>query len=386
MAISSAYRLPEGRPAAARPSTSPVTVHWITRVADIEALAPEWTALESAVADRTVFSSYDFLSTWYRSYAGDYGGDALVGIARRGRTLVGIAPLVARRGRMGKIPVTRIQFAMHDAHSGEFLVEDAQPEIVGVFIDSLARELKFDVLAFNGIEPGSDRFRALEDAAQRNRLALETANHPNAIVDLANGYDAYCQAMSRNFRRTVKRQAQRIAAVGAPIVDGVRLDSGADRLESCIERLFAVNEASYKLNGQRLADCHRDYLAELARRFGPRAMLHLSLLEIGGRDAAVVMGLVERGCYYDVTLCYDEAFAELSPGAHLMQEVLRDLCGAGVHTLVSHGAHEYKRRWSTAFVPSTRVFLFARGAPAQVSRFLRFTLRPVWRRFGAEDP
>jgi CelD/BcsL family acetyltransferase involved in cellulose biosynthesis len=115
-------------------------------------------------------------------------------------------------------------------------------------------------------------------------------------------------------------------------------------------------------------------------------MLHLSILSIGGKDAAVVMGLVERGCYYDVTLAYSEEFSALSPGMHLMQEVLRNLAGSGIHTFMSHGAHEYKRRWSTAFVPSTRMFLFPRSSTSILSRYIRFGLAPVWRKFGAEDP
>ncbi|HYR83794.1 MAG TPA: GNAT family N-acetyltransferase [Terriglobia bacterium] len=386
MALSQPQTLPDQPRFKATLASLPVTVEWITRVADIESLAPEWTGFEQNVQDRTVFSTFGFLTTWYGNYAGPNGGDPLIGIARRGGKLVGVAPLVTRRGLLGKIPVTRLQFAMHDAYSGEFLVEDDHPETITAFLDSLACAGKFDLVSLNGIEPESDRFRALEDSAKRHRLAIERTNHPNAIVDLKNGYEGYCRQMSKNFRRTLKRQAQRVTGAGTPAVEGVQLMSGVDRLESHIDRLIAVTEASYKLKGQRLADCHRNYLGKLARDFGPRGMLHLSILSINGRDAAVVMGLVERGCYYDVTLAYAEEFAELSPGAYLMQEVLSDLAARGVHTLISHGAHEYKRRWSTAFVPSTRVFLFSRTRAGLLSRFVRFRMAPVWQRFGAEDP
>ena len=365
------------------PASPALTVEWITRAADIEALAGEWRAFEPEVQNRTVFSTFDFLSNRYRNYPED---QPLIGIARRGSKLVGVAPFVMRRGSLGRIPITRVQFAMHDAHSGEFLIEDDQPETIGAFVDSLAGSVKFGLICLNGIEPGTARFRALEESANRNRLTIALTNHPNAIVDLKNGYEAYCQAMSRNFRRTVKRQAERVTAVGRTAVDVVGFTSGTDRLESSIDRLFAVTEASYKLKGQRLADCHRDCLAQLARHFGRRGMLHLSVLSIDGRDAAVVMGLVERGCYYDLTLAYAEEFAELSPGAYLIQEVLNDLAASGVHTMLSHGAHEYKRRWSTEFVPSTRVFLFSRCSSGILSHFLRFRMASVWQRLGAEDP
>jgi hypothetical protein len=245
---------------------------------------------------------------------------------------------VTRRGCIGKIPLTRIQFATHDAYSGEFLLEDDCAEAIAAFIESLT-ERRFGLIALNGIEPGSVEFSSVEESARRYGLDIETTNHPNAVVDLRNGYEGYCQSMSRNFRRTVKRQADRVNAAGTVRVDGVRLDCGVDRLELCIERLIRVTEASYKLNGNRLADSHREYLAGLARRFGARGMLHLSLLSIGGRDAAVVMGLVERGCYYDITLAYDEQFAAISPGAFLMQDTLRDLAERGMRTLISHGAH-----------------------------------------------
>jgi len=365
---------------------SPVTVEWITRTADIRTVAGEWKALESTVKTRTVFSSYDLLAAWYGNYAGDYGGEPLIGLARRGARLVGVVPLAVLSGCLGKIPLNRVQFATHDAYSGEFLVEDDHPEIISAFLDSLAGEKNFDLIALNAIEPGTPQFQAIEDPAKRHRLAIEMTNHPNAIVDLKNGYDSYCQAMSRNFRRTLKRQAQRVGEAGEPAVDGVRLSSGIDRLDSSIERLYAITEASYKLKGERLRDDHRGYLGDLARNFAARDMLHLSILSIGGRDAAVVMGLVERGCYYDVTLSSGEEFAALSPGAYLMQQVLRDLSERGVHTLVSHGAHDYKLRWSTAFVPSTRLFLFSRSTPARMSRFVRFRLSSIWKKLGATDP
>jgi CelD/BcsL family acetyltransferase involved in cellulose biosynthesis len=364
----------------------PVAVEWITSLADFKALAPEWKMLESRVKDRSVFSTFDLLDAWYGNYAGDYAGDPLIGVARREGKLVGVAPLLKRRGCLAKVPLTRAHFATHDAYSGEFLVEDDRPEIIRSFVDSLAGMPEFDLVCFNGIEPGTRRFLALEEAAASHGWTIETSNHPNAMVDLRDGYQSYCQRMSRNFRRTLKRQAERVAEVGTPVVEGVQLTSGVERLESCIDRLFAVTEASYKLKGQRLADHHRGCLGDLARKFGARGMLHLSILSIGARDAAVVMGLVERGCYYDVTLAYDEEFASLSPGAYLMQQVLSDLAARGVHKLVSHGAHEYKQRWSTSFVPSTRVFLFSRNGCARLGRFLRFRMAFLWQKLGSEEP
>ena len=61
---------------------------------------------------------------------------------------------------------------------------------------------------------------------------------------------------------------------------------------------------------------------------------------------------------------------------YLLQEVLRQLADGGVHTLVSHGAHEYKRQWASAFVPQKRLFLFAPRPRALVTRLLKFHVHP----------
>jgi CelD/BcsL family acetyltransferase involved in cellulose biosynthesis len=115
-------------------------------------------------------------------------------------------------------------------------------------------------------------------------------------------------------------------------------------------------------------------------------MLGLPILTIGDKDAAFILGVVERGCFYDVTLAYDESVAKLSPGSILMQKTLERLPALGVRTVFSHGAHEYKKFWATAFLPQQRIFLFARRPKAAATRFIRFSLEPIWRRLGVTAP
>jgi len=374
-------------PVAVRQAVSglPTTIAWIRAPAEIDPLADEWRALEASVQDRTVLSTFDYNASWYHHY-GHAGVETLIGLARRGSSLVGVAPLVIRRRRIGKVPLTCIEFAAHEAYAGEFLVEDDSPDALVLFVESLAATTRFDLICLNGLEMGSDRFRPLREAAARLRLRIELTDHPNAMVDLSRGYEQYFRSRSPHFRHAVRRYTRRIEDRGERRVDGVLLRRGIDRLDATVDRMIAVNEASYKLGGRHLADAHRGFLSELARRFGPRGMLALPILSIGGRDAAYVCGLVERGCFYDVTLAYDDAFAQLRPGTHLIQELLRDLAGAGVHTVISHGAHDYKKHWATAFLPSTRVFMFSSSLKASATRLLRFRLASFWRWLGVDEP
>ena len=355
-------------------------VEWLN-TADLEPLAPDWRALEARVRHRTHLSTFDFLAAWYRHYAGDYGGAPLIGLARRHGRLVGVAPFTLRRGTVGRVPVTRIEFAPTDVPAGEFLVEDGHPEIVGAFIDALAGAVPFDVMCLDGFDPASPHLEALRAAARRHRMALELDDHAFAVVHLRDGYKAYFAGLSGHYRRNLNQKKRRIERAGAH-VEGVHLTAGHAEVERAIERLIAVNEASYKLRGRRLADQHRNFLADVIRRLSRQQKLALPLLSIGGRDAAFMLGVVDRDCYFDITLSYDETFAKVSPGAYLMQRALEACAAAGIHTVVSHGAHAYKKHWASEFVAQKRVFLFAPTVRARATRMIRFSLRPLWERLG----
>jgi CelD/BcsL family acetyltransferase involved in cellulose biosynthesis len=357
-------------------------IEWRKASAQLESISAQWAELEATVLRRTHLSTFDFLAPWYRHYAGRYGGEPLIGLAWRGTRLVGVAPLTLCRGSVGRIPVTRVEFAPSDTPAGEFLVEDDRPETVEALLDSLADNAKFDVISLDGFDPASDQLLAAENVAAKRGLAMETTDHAFAVADLRDGYETYRAGLSGHYRRNLNQKARRIAAAGGATIGGVQLTRGVEALEECVARIIAITEESHKMNGQRLGDDHRGFMAELARRYGGRGMLSLPILSIGGQDAAFILGVVERHCFYDITLAYAERFAKLSPGAFLMQKTLENLAAAGVHTVVSHGAHDYKKHWSTAFVPQKRVFLFAPGMRAAATRFIRFSLAPVWRRLG----
>jgi hypothetical protein len=356
-----------------------VAVEWLRDPVEIGRHADEWRALEESAA-HTHLSSFDFISAWYTHYAGHYGGTPLAGLARRGSRLVGVAPLAICRGRTGRVPVTRIELAPTDVPAGEFLTSGGDAEVIGAFVDALVDRTTFDVISLDGFAAGSDEMTAVEHAAARRGMAVEYVDHAYAVADLSRGYDSYRAGLSGHFRRNLNQRTRKMTAAGGAEMGGIHFSGDADELDRCVSRSVAITESSYKLQGGRLADCHRAFLYDVVRRLSARGTLCLPILSIGGQDAAFILGVVERGVFYDITLAYAEPFAKLSPGSFLMQRTLETLASAGVHTAVSHGAHEYKKHWATRFVPQRRLFLFNRGVRGRAARFVRFSLAPAWQR------
>jgi CelD/BcsL family acetyltransferase involved in cellulose biosynthesis len=364
---------------AIRESAGSVTVEWFHHPAELARHAPDWRTLESA-ATHTHLSSYDFIAAWYRHYAGPYGGLPLVGVARRGSWLVGVAPLAICRARICGVPVTRIEAAPTDVPAGEFLTAGNDPEVIRAFVEAIIDDTAFDVASLDGFTAGSQELTAAEDAASRRRVAVERVDHSYAIADLTGGYAAYYAQLSGHFRRNFNQRARKLAAAGSVALDGIQFSGDADEQNRCVSRIIAITEASYKLQGAPLADCHRTFLSDVVAQLSARGTLCLPILSVGGQDAAFILGVVERGVFYDITLAYAETFATFSPGSFLMQKTLERLAAAGIHTVVSHGAHEYKKHWATRFVPQTRLLLFNRGIRGSAAHFVRFSVVPAWHR------
>jgi CelD/BcsL family acetyltransferase involved in cellulose biosynthesis len=360
----------------------PLAVRWSSGVDEIAALEPAWRELEPSATRRTPMGGCDYLVPWYRHHAGR-AGEPLLGSAWEGRTLVGLAPLVVRRARLGGVPVRTVQFAAAGGEAGEFLLPDDRPDLSGVFLESLLGAVRFDLARFNNLQASSEEVAALRRAAGDRGLALETVPTSYATVDLSHGYDAYRRGLGAKFRGNLKRRSRALEAQGPVAVEGVHFESDARAIESGLARLFAISDRSWKARrGGPMAPHHRAFFAEVARRFGAQGRLDLALLTLGGRDRAYMLGVADRGVYFDVTLSYDDAVRHLAPGVFLTQEVLRRLAARGIHTFVSHGVHDYKRHFATEIVARQRALVFARSPRARLSRALRFSLAPLWSRLG----
>ena len=364
---------------------APVRIEWIQDLERIEALREPWDALSEEVRERTLFSRLDYVVPWYRNYRDD-GVTPLVGAVWSEGGLVGVAPLAVWSGTLGRVPVRRVDFAGHTFDAGEFLVRDDAPEMTGTILESLLDEGGFDVVCLAGLEEGSPKFRAVREAAERRRHACVLSPYKYATVDLRAGWDAYCKGMTKNFRKNLRRHAERIAAAGPWKIDRVVPGAPAPNLEEFLRRIFAITDRSWKAQGSgSRPDRRRGFFREVIQRFEKRGMLDLAILSIGGQDAAFVAALVERGSYNEVTISYADDLKTLSPGTFLKQEILATLPGMGIHTLVSHGDFEYKQRWATGFASHVRAYVFSRGPRGILSRTTKFTLPRLWGRLRKHD-
>jgi hypothetical protein len=355
-------------------------IEWLTTMNDIESLRDKWLELEEIVNNRTVFASCDYVIPWYRYYRGnkhEQYGEPLLGVAWRGNQIIGIAPLICWNGTLGKIPVRRIDFIGFMSYSGEFLVPDENPEIVGMFTGSLIDRGGFDVIGLHGWDMGSEKFRIFNRSVAEHDMRLEISGYRYAMIDLSNGYKKYCESMSRNFRRNKKRHLEKISGMGEWGIDLIKGSGSPEEISRTIERMVSIYNCSWKVrHGGEIGDHHRRFYEEIVNRLSSRKMLYFCVLSINREDAAFFLAAVERGVLYDIFLSYNDRFKDLRPGEFLINQITERLPEMGVKTFISHGDHEYKRRWATHFIPQYQTYIFSHGIRSRMSRIMKFRIQP----------
>jgi CelD/BcsL family acetyltransferase involved in cellulose biosynthesis len=372
-------------------AASSLRVEWLADLGKIQALRRDWMDLESKVRDRTVYVTHDYVVSWYKGYGGTRYtafGKPLVGAVWDGSTLVGVAPFIACRPTFGKVPVRRLDFAGYNLQAGEFLSWDGRSDVLVAIIYALAERLNWDVLCLNNIQADSERAFALQQAAERCRLAWEvTDDHSYAVADLRQGYEAYAKLRGSNFRKQVRRHAKKIEQAGSWRVDRLDCSRGPGPVAEYLERMFSIADAGWRARERGLAEerNHHPFFRTLVPPFAERGMVDLSILSIGGRDAAFTLALVERGVYFHLLIAFDEDMSAYSPGSFLLQEVFRLLPTLDIHFVVSHGDYEYKRRWASEFVNQKRFLLFSRTLRGRLSHLWKFRLERIWNRVRPAD-
>lgn len=368
----------EPLPAPSRPfegSPAPsFQVEWLESPDQIAALEDEWRELEARVASRMAFGCFDYLYPWYRHTPHDQGAP-LVGVARRNGRVVGIAPLALRHATLGRVPLHRVDSAGHDGDVGEVLFTPDEGAAFESLLESIFERRGIDAAIMTGVTPGSWVSQALRSVASRGGRNLGEIGYRYATIDLGRGYDAYVQGLNSKKRGNLRRRQKRAEGLGGLTLDRISRPVDRTTLSRYLDRTFGLYERSWKAaGGVAIRDYHRRFYADVAERFNGRGMLDLSILQIGGRDAAFILGLRERDTLYDVTITYDEEFAPVSPGILLIQEVARRCAAERVRTIVSHGDREYKRAWASGWVPQTRSVVFAPGLKPALARLARFEL------------
>lgn len=331
----------------------------VTRVSalqGVDALAAEWAALEAATPEATGFQSFIWCRTWL----------ALAGAGTRPGVLC-----VREGGRLVMLLPLQIEqcFGVSIARwIGEPLTQYG------------------DALALPGERRAHWRRLAEAELARWRDVDLFALTRLRAGGVMADGtvtgealFAPYIDLREPPLRRhkSVERRLRRLEARGAVTLE--EADTPLQR-ESLARRALALKRMWLGARGAYSAGLSHPatdaFIAALARQ----QFLRVNVLKVGGEIGALDLGFVGGGAYRSFLGCYDDRFAEGSPGQALTGRLATRCAEEGLCAYdMLLPADAYKRAWATGMIPIEARYI-ARSLKGRAAAFALARLRPLAKR------
>lgn len=300
-------------------------------LAEPDVLRDAWRELDAEAGGP--IEAYEWTASWIAA-SGSAGDVEIATVTMDGR-LAAVAPLAVRRRR----GVRRRMLLGVDTHGEpmDLLARD------GAALDALAHRLAHERLPieFGRLPADTPSLAALRRAFRGGWIVRTQPRAPFPRIRLDDSWrepETHLSARRRSDLRRARRRAERLG----PVTSEVRRPEPGE-LDALLDEAFATEARSWKgaAGTAILADPHQaQFIRRYARAACLRGSLRLAFLRIGGRAAAMQIGVVAGGSLWLLKIGYDAEYAPCSPGILLMRDAIASAAAAGLRSFEFLGRNE----------------------------------------------
>lgn len=366
-----------GHPKGGQPGDPPRTeidFEIVERPERLAALEPEWRALYARLPSPSYALSFDWIWTGWECIARPRGRRLFIVVGRQDGRPVLIWPLVVhRRG-----PVHQAQWLGSETSEYRDVLVEPGPA-AAAWLDA--------AWALVRAQSGADILYAhyvRDDAALAPLLARqkEARREPESAPFVAwarwPDWQSYADTIPSKTRRDQRRRRRRLAERGESILSVSR---SAERTRAVVRwtidrKIDWFHRQGIAVHWFEAAD-HLAFLERIAARAEKSGTLFLGTLDLDGVPIAAEFGFVCGGRLESWLGAFDPAWAALSPGRLLQEDVLQWSFEQGhqVLDLRPSGKFEYKRLWAPEEMPVASYVVPFSAAGRLYARWLDSTVR-----------
>ncbi len=300
------------------------------------AVEQQWREIYAA-SDCSPFSSWEWMSTWFRHF-GDDRSPVILSVYRGG-DLIAILPLFRERKRFAGMRINRLGMMGEGVGGADHLDVISRPEDRIDAIESILEYLNnsetCETISFENLDGGSVTLKALKKHAKQMDLrysrSLESVVAVCPQIDLTAGWDTVLRESRRkdNFRRKLKKLAKMPGFEFRSVTSPSETGPAFDRFLHLHEERWATSGGSELSGHPRLISFQRQIVDELSAA----GMIRFDELWLDGECRSSIYGLDNGRTFYYYNSGYDLDFSNLSVGLVLL--------GLSVQAAVERGATLY---------------------------------------------
>jgi CelD/BcsL family acetyltransferase involved in cellulose biosynthesis len=340
---------------------------------DFLALRDEWHALLSRCSRATIFQTWEWNYSWWRTLGAEK--KLLILQAWEGGRLLGLAPLF----RSHRLRVQRvIQFiGSGRADYMDVLATDEQEnEICRAILCHLLSTQMFDLVDLGELQSPSplceEAIRLAGPTSQVSTFCKE-ARESCLGVSLPSSWEDFCSQIGRKMVRSLGYKkgllTRNFDQVEMRLADGTELQDAMTALFDLHRKRWQLRGKSGALSDSRIQEFYR----LLVEQFDARGWLRLHLVKLNGRFAAVACCFRFRDRYYGHLSGFDPELARYGVGSLMVAQAVQQAIEEGCSYFdMLRGEEDYKRQWlCKSHLSQNLLFVSCRGLRPRLMAWAR---------------
>jgi CelD/BcsL family acetyltransferase involved in cellulose biosynthesis len=319
---------------------------------ELQTLLPAWEELLAAYPPSTTFSTWEWLSSWWRAFGEN---QQLLVLAFRdcNSRLVALAPLsIAPRQIARGLRLRELRLMGDGSGDSDNLDMPVRPgfenQFVASFLDYLAKERRvWDFCGFNTLPANSPALKAWLNYLHQQRWPVFDYSRVASAICMPESWEAYLQQLSSENRKNLERYSRRL---GKRYRSQIYRCTRESQLQVCLEALFRLHQARWQAAGEQgtfASQARRNFYYELSRALLARDWLELWVLELDGVIAAVQYAFRYERTVFQLQEGVDPARSSDRLGFVLRGHIIKELIAQGVRNYDFLGGElGYKASWA----------------------------------------
>ena len=358
----------------------------VTTLHSLAALEESWLALEQAASNTpSVFQSYNWVSSWARTYFTDQSVTELCIVTgfQEGK-LVFVLPLMKEKS--GPVRVLRWLSEPFGQYGDALISADqALRPWFSNAIDFIRRLKDIDVIRLRHVRDDSVVAGFCKTTLTDARLDEKAPFLDLTAYANEESYEARYSSTQRKRRKKIRKELEETGTVEFRILPPGTL-SDAALTEAIAEKNLWLEERGRQNRALRSPRLLK-FLKDLSRASGGCLEVETSELRAGDRVISWEVGFNFRGTHFAYITSHVNALTDLSPGRLHMDLSQRNCIRNGLKKfdlMVPHDQH--KESWSSGFVKTSDYYVSLTLLGSIYGQIYLRTLRPVIRRMYYNSP
>lgn len=330
-----------------------------------------WNDLLSQGKDNDVFSTWEWLSNWWKHFG--QGRELRILIAEEDGQAIAVAPLMCSKynfARLGNL--TKMEFIGNlQSDYNSFILVRKELECVKLFLNYLlVNHNDWDCLELKDVSETTATMGLLRNLSREQPSAEKFEERVTFLcpyIELPNSVEEFLQRMKGDMRRSLRRRMRRLSE---QYEVKVKTQNDFGSIKEAMNAFYGLHQKRWGnkgIAGVFAEETLRNFHYDVANQFNENGWLRLHVLTANDKPIASIYSFNYRAKKYEYLTGFDPEFSQYGVGNLLRMHVVEDCIREGIKEYdLMRGDEPYKSFWSIKARKNFEVRLTRKGFFAKI--------------------